>query len=231
MHTLQIVIFTLILFTSNSALQAASYHTFADTQGREMEAKITRVSGDDVYIQRRDGLSTKVKRSIFSKKDQSYIEEWAKNALLESGILEVRFTEKTDKHKASSGGIESETYKSNNAIVINNTAYTDLSDLTIEYLILKFEDAVAAQKRSEGEIKRLKSKTTLQHLPKRSEVSVDTKPIPMMETALESGYYFANGGKKTSKDEIRGIWVKIYVDDKLVHEISKPENMMRKEAW
>jgi len=74
MHTLQIVIFTLILFTSNSALQAASYHTFADTQGREMEAKITRVSGDDVYIQRRDGLSTKVKRSIFSKKDQSYIE-------------------------------------------------------------------------------------------------------------------------------------------------------------
>jgi len=231
MHTLQIVIFTLILFTSNSALQAASYHTFADTQGREMEAKITRVSGDDVYIERRDGLSTKVKRSIFSKKDQSYIEEWAKNALLESGILEVRFTEKTDKHKASSGGIESETYKSNNAIVINNTAYTDLSDLTIEYLILKFEDAVAAQKRSEGEIKRLKSKTTLQHLPKRSEVSVDTKPIPMMETALESGYYFANGGKKTSKDEIRGIWVKIYVDDKLVHEISKPENMMRKEAW
>ncbi|MFT5826281.1 MAG: hypothetical protein ACI8ZW_001790 [Yoonia sp.] len=228
-HQLAIVIFA--LFTS-ALLPAADFHTFKDTQGREMEAKITRVSGKDVYIERRDGLSTKVKRSIFSKQDRSYIEEWAKNALLEGDILEVRFTQKkTDKRKASNGGIKSEAYKSNNAIVINNTAYEDLSDLTIEYLILKFEDAVSAQKRSEGQIRRLKDKTTLKHLSKRSEVAVDTKPIPMMDTKLESGYYFANGGKETSKDEIRGIWVKIYVGDKLVHEVSKPENMMRKEAW
>ncbi|CAA6676763.1 MULTISPECIES: hypothetical protein [unclassified Lentimonas] len=232
MHTHRLAILILALFMSSSALQAADFHTFKDTQGREMEAKITRISGDDVYIERRDGLSTKVKRSIFSKKDQSYIEEWAKEALLQSDILEVRFTEKkTDKHKASSGGIKSETYKSNNSIVIENTAYEDLSDLTIEYLILKFEDAISAQKRSEGQIRRLKSNTTLKYLPKRSEVSVETKPIPMMDTKLESGYYFKNGGKETSKDEIRGIWVKIYVGDTLVHEISKPENMMRKEAW
>ncbi|MFQ3270602.1 MAG: hypothetical protein ACI9A1_000918, partial [Lentimonas sp.] len=94
-HQLAIVIFA--LFTS-ALLPAADFHTFKDTQGREMEAKITRVSGKDVYIERRDGLSTKVKRSIFSKQDQSYIEEWAKNALLEGDILEVRFTQKkTDK--------------------------------------------------------------------------------------------------------------------------------------
>ncbi len=231
MNAYKLTLLILALFSS-TLLSAASFHTFKDTQGREMEAKITRVSGEDVYIERRDGLSTKVKRSIFSQQDQAYINQWAKNALLKSGILEVRFTEKrTDKRKASNGGIQSEVYKSINSIVINNTSYEDLSDLTIQYLILKFEDAVSAQKRSEGEIRRLKSQTTLAHLPKRSEVSVATKPIPMMETKLENGYYFKNGGKETSKDEIRGIWVKIYAGDKLVHEVSKPENMMRKESW
>lgn len=197
-----------------------------------MEAKITRVSGVDVYIERRDGLSTKVKRNIFSQQDQDYIDAWAKQALLQSGILEVRFTEKrSDKRESSNGGIQSEVYHSTHSIVIHNTSYEDLSDLRIEYLILKFQDAIAAEKRSEGELKRLKSQTTLAHLPKRSEQSVPTKPIPMMETKLESGYYFKNGGKATSKDEIRGIWVKIYVDDILACEVSKPENMMRKERW
>ena len=53
----------------------------------------------------------------------------------------------------------------------------------------------------------------------------------MLESKLESGYIWGNGAKKTSKDKLEGIWVKIYIGDKLVHEISKPENMMRKEKW
>jgi hypothetical protein len=52
-----------------------------------------------------------------------------------------------------------------------------------------------------------------------------------LESKLAPGYIWANGGKKTSKDDLKGIWVKIYVGDKLVHQQSRPENMMRKEAW
>ena len=45
----------------------SNFHTFSDSQGREMSANPTQVSGDDVYIVRLDGLSARVDISIFSK--------------------------------------------------------------------------------------------------------------------------------------------------------------------
>ena len=231
MHIHLGILLYLLLCLTNIA-NAAGFHTFRDTQGREMEAKITRVSGEDVYIERRDGLNTKVKRSIFSNEDQTYIAEWAHNALLESGILEVRFSEKNSKkRKSDSGGIIRKDYKAHYDITITNTAYEDFSDITVEYLILKFEDALAAQKRSQGEMKRLKGNASLKTLEARKEGSVSTKEFPMLESKRAPGYVWANGGKKSSKDDLKGIWVKIFVGDTLVHQQSRPENMMRKEAW
>jgi hypothetical protein len=80
-------------------------------------------------------------------------------------------------------------------------------------------------------MKRLKGNASLKTLEARTEGSVHTKEFPMLESKLAPGYIWANGGKKTSKDDLKGIWVKIYVGDKLVHQQSRPENMMRKEAW
>ena len=225
------ILIGLLACLSNIA-NAAGFHTFKDTQGREMEAKITRVSGEDVYIERRDGLNTKVKRSIFSQVDQTYIAEWAHNALLESGIFEVHFSQKRSKKRDSeSGGIEREDYKAHYDIVITNQAYENLSDIRVEYLILKFEDALSAQKRSAGTIQRLTGSAELKQIDARKEGSTSTEEFTMLNTKLAPGYVWASGGKKTSKDVLKGIWVKIYVGDKLVHEISKPENMMRKERW
>jgi len=208
------------------------FHLFKDTQGREMEAKITRVSGDDVYIERRDGLSTKAKRSIFCEKDQAYIEDWAYNALLESDFLEVRFTTKvSDKRKSSTGGIEREEFQIQYNITLNNTSYLDLADIRVEYLILKFEDLLSAPKRSQGNILRFKGSIVLEQMHQRETVTLTTELIPMLESQLEPGYIWKNGAKKTSKDKLEGIWVKIFVGDKLVREVSKPENMIRKEPW
>lgn len=211
---------------------AFGFHLFKDTQGREMEAKITRISGDDVYIERRDGLSTKVKQSIFCEKDQAYIEDWAYNALLESDFLEVRFTTKiNDKRKSSNGGIEREEYKIQYNMTLNNTSYSDLADIRVEYLILKFEDLLSAPKRSQGNILRFKGSIALEQMHQRETVTLTTELIPMLESQLEPGYIWANGAKRSSKDKLEGIWVKIFVGDKLVREVSKPENMMRKEPW
>jgi hypothetical protein len=37
--------------------------------------------------------------------------------------------------------------------------------------------------------------------------------------------------KKTSEDDMRGIWSKVFVGEILAAEVSKPENLMRKESW
>ena len=225
----------LLLFFSAITLEAgeSAFRTFTDPQGREMEAKLTLVSGDDVYIERRDGLTTKVDISIFSKKDQAFIRQWAKKDALTSGEVDALFkTHVTDKSKwSSSGGVRRKTWKEGYEIVVKNDSSFDMKDVRIEYVVVKFEDAIAAQKRSEGVERKLKGTAKIALIPKRGEGSTETEQFPMQETKLEPGYYWAGGGKKTSEDELRGIWIKVYAGDLLVAEISKPENMARKYSW
>lgn len=214
-------------------IQAGEYRIFKDTQGREMEAMISRVSGDDVYIERRDGLSTKVNRSIFCQVDQKYIAQWAKETLLESDIFEVRFSTKIDsRHEELKDGFlmldEREVYQN---IIVKNTAPQDIDNIRLEYFILKFQDQPSAKKRSEGSTIRIKGEIPLGLLRQRSEGTFRTKKFKLLDTKLAPNTIWETGGKKTSKDKITGTWVRIYVDEKLVHESSKPENMMRKEIW
>ncbi|MEC7274361.1 MAG: hypothetical protein VXU48_03855 [Verrucomicrobiota bacterium] len=219
----------LILCTT---VQAEEYRVFKDRQGREMEALISRVSGEDVYIERKDGLSTKINRSAFSQKDQNYIAQWAKEALLESDIFKVRFSTKIESRLEDESGTlmryEREVYQN---IIVKNSAQQDIENVRLEYFILKFEDLPSAKKRSEGATIRIKGEIPLGLLRQQSEGVFRKKKFELLETKLAPGYAWEGGGKKTSKDEIRGTWVRIYVDEKLVHESSKPENMMRKEIW
>ena len=227
-----VVLFCWLTCFSHAAF-SSEFRTFTDVKGRQMEAKITRVSGKDIYIERRDGLNTRVDISVFSEADQEYIKRWAYNTLLESGIFDVRFSSKrSDRNKYTECGIEYEEYNMHYNIVITNNDYDhDFEAIKVEYLIVKFEDALAAKKKSHGTIQRFKGSASYHLIKAREEVSVATETFPMMETELAPGFVWTNGGKKDSKDVIRGIWVKIYVDGKLVHELSKPENMMRKESW
>jgi hypothetical protein len=230
-------VYKLIALTLIAAVlqaSAAKFRTFSDSQGREIEAKLTRVSGDDIYIERHDGLNTKVDISIFSAEDQSYIRDWERKEIIKDDTIAIRF--KTDVENKSGWesygvGIERKTWKESYAVVLTNESQLDLKDLRIEYLILKYEDALAAQKRVEGDVRQLTGVTKVPLLKARGEVIADTKKFPMLETRLAQGYIWKGGGKKTSEDDMRGIWVKVYVGDILAAEVSKPENLMRKEKW
>ncbi len=198
-----------------------------------MEAKLTNVSGEDIHIERKDGMTAKVHLSIFTEADQAYINEWAQNALLEGDLFDVRFSrERSGQNEYRKGGVIYDEYNMNYDVVITNQDYdNDFKDIKVEYLILKFEDALAADKRSEGTIHRIKGSVSHPLIKAREEVRISTEKFLMLETQLAQGYVWKSGGQRDSEDIAKGIWVKIYVGDKLVHELSKPENMMRKEPW
>ncbi|MBL6919501.1 MAG: hypothetical protein ISR41_03245 [Puniceicoccaceae bacterium] len=84
MHNIKL--FFVFFLTTGSILSAGepTFRTFSDSQGREMSAKLTQVSGDDIYIERLDGLSTKVNISIFSKEDQEFIRDWDRKETLKT---------------------------------------------------------------------------------------------------------------------------------------------------
>lgn len=225
----------LLLLFSVLVLEAgeSEFRTFTNPEGIEMEAKLTLVSGDDVYIERRDGLATKVDISIFSKDDQKFIREWAKKDALTSGDVDAQFKTHVSSRSGweSTGGIRRKRWKEGYEVVVENNSDFDMKDVRIEYLVLKFEDAIAAEKRSEGVERKLKGSAKIGPIGKRSTGTVETEQFPMLETKLEPGFYWVGGGKKTSEDEMRGIWVKIYAGDLLVAEVCRPENLSRKYTW
>ena len=213
----------------------SEYRTFTDQQGREMEAKVTQVSGDDVFIERSDRLATKVSISVFSEEDQGYIHQWALEESLKNGAIEMRFCDReSDKSSSSCGGIKSTTFDAHYEVVLKNTTDQAIGNIRVEYLILKFTDDVAAKKRSMGEMERKKGTKQIEQLLSRSEKRLATDSFPMLETQLLSGWRWSghDGGKaRESKDKLEGIWVKVYVDDLLVLEDSRPQSLVRKEVW
>ena len=227
--------FTFLLTIGNIlSFGESNFRTFSDIQGREMSAKLTQVSGDDVYIERLDGLSTRVDISLFSKEDQEFIRDWDRKETLKDDAIRVRFiTDVEDKSgwENNGSGILRKTWKESYEIELSNESQLDLKDIRIEYLIFKFEDAMAAQKRSEGVVHYLTGETKVPALEVRGKARASTKKFPMLETKLAPGYRWPGGGKETSEDEMRGIWIKVFVGEILATEVSKPENLIRKESW
>ena len=68
MNKMELYFTFLLIIGSILSFGESNFRTFIDSQGREMSAKLTQVSGDDVYIERLDGLSTRVDISIFRKR-------------------------------------------------------------------------------------------------------------------------------------------------------------------
>lgn len=113
MHFLSIFFVCLFVVLTLQAGES-DFRTFTDPQGREMEAKLTLVSGDDVFIERRDGLATKVDIAIFIKEDQDFIREWGRKQAIKDDALAVRFTsaiEDKSRWESNGGGILRKTWK------------------------------------------------------------------------------------------------------------------------
>ncbi len=148
---------------------------------------------------------------------------------------EARFSDKeSDKTTIRSGGIRSTKFDAHYEVILKNTTDQEIHDIHVEYLILKFEDKLAAKKRREGELERKKGKIHLDSLSGRTERRLPTDSFPMLETELEAGWVWSGGeaGKaRDSEDKLKGIWVKVYVGDLLVLEDARPQSLMRKEVW
>ena len=216
--------------TANAA--DPGFRLFTDPQGREMHAKLAVVSGDDVFIERQDGLATKVDISIFSEEDQAYIRDWEKKADWGKNVELVfrsHVTERTSWDKSSS--IFRKTWKEGYEVTIKNETAFGMEDVRIEYRVFKFEDAIAAQKRSEGEVKKLKGSAKVGKIPAWSAAATETTQFPMQQTKLAPRTRWASGGKETSKDKMDGVWVRVYVGDFMATEVTKPENLDRKVGW
>lgn len=221
----------LVIFGLNARAADPGFRLFTDPQGREMQAKLTLVSGNDVFIERQDGLATKVDISIFSRDDQAYIRDWERKDAWGKDVKLVFKSHVTNRSGWEGSTILRKTWEEGYEVLIENETAFDMEDVRIEYMILKFDDAMAAQTRSAGEIVKLKGKTKVGKVPAWSEKGTETKQFPMEQTKLAGNTRWANGGKETSKDTMDGIWVRVFVGDFMAAEMTRPENLDRNMGW
>ena len=53
----------------------------------------------------------------------------------------------------------------------------------------------------------------------------------MKKARLKADWYFNNGAKGKAKDELSGIWVRVYSGSELINEFAQPTSLKTKEEW
>lgn len=215
---------------------ADEWVTLENNGGQSIKVKLLSLQGEFVHIQMQDGRSMKTRLSVYNEASQARIRQHLYQRLLvpenfECKLSEVRLPGK-NKRLNSQGSIETTESKRAYSIALSSRIYESIHDIRIEYLFFHFIDAIAGEKRSQGNVKRIKGKLELSKLEGRSTEKLQTESVQFRETKLKSGWVWAKGsGSRDSKDRLDGIWIKLYVGDQLVLEKSEPASLATKEAW
>ena len=137
----------LLLIMSLPAFLQAEVRKFTDTSGREIQAELVAVRGDQVEMNV-GGKEFTLPISKFVEADATFIKEWgaANPAPLNIRGLHVQIKKNTDKVKeakpasgAKGKGDDSKTSKTNfeYQITVQNSSTEDLPDMKLKYTIYK----------------------------------------------------------------------------------------------
>jgi len=213
---------------------AGEYRVFKSADGRELEAKLLRVSGEEVTIVRKaDRREFDLNLSAFSAEDQTHIRDWDQmKKLSRDDALDVKIRRSTDqKERSSSISTKRETWEAGYVIDVTNETFAVLEDLEVHYHIFKFDEAVAATDGEQGEMERKSGSFKIKTLDRDQTVSRETERFTLSASKLRSGWSYTNGGSDRSKDELDGCWVRVYKNGSLVHEFALPSSVARNQRW
>jgi hypothetical protein len=210
----------------------AEPRTFTDQFGRSITAELISVDGDQIRIRRDDGQIFTLSADKLTEADQAFIKEW-------SAAHPATAPEKTDvrlipdpkkivinlsRAKFSSRVITKfDTYVHKHedwgySIQLTNQNLGPVQKLRIEYNLFarKFADSSGPAF--------ITGAKNIDSLASRGSEVFRTGSAEVCKT--KDTYFGMNSG-----GEMRGIWLRIYIDNQLVIEQSSPESLMQSERW
>lgn len=215
-----------------TASRSETYREFTNHSGQKLRAVIVSSSDTEVTLKREDGRLVTGGITFFSKADQTHIEEWRKaNPAQYTYDFDIKPTrQRVDREKSREGNllVVNETWKF--TIEVENRSKAGTSGVTLEgievhYNLFKTAKSKARQAREMnrelapaggmlvkvgkvdlGSIEYLRSKT------------VETDIIPVNHSELAPGWYYADGTKDESNDDLEGISIQIRKDGKVIAE-------------
>ncbi len=230
--------FCLILTTAT----ASEYRTFTNKQGDEIRARLIRVDGDKVEIEREDGQIFKIDLNLLSEEDVTFARNFAtaqiiaKDPRFQVTARRSRFNKtRRNNHPDWRGGlnIKLEEEELIYILTINNGSSQPVTNFRISYqLVYQLNDH--GLKTTQG-IARLKGDVEIPYLGARSEVTVETKPIRYFASVDRETVRERNGRTEfiwiKSQDLIRGLLTRIEVGDEVIREESYPGSLIGDFGW
>ncbi|MFH1498357.1 MAG: hypothetical protein ABII82_11075 [Verrucomicrobiota bacterium] len=225
---LRSLVITFALLSIFSGLLRAEVRTLTDQFGRSITADVLELDGDTLKIRRDDGIVFDLPIGNLSIEDQKSLRQWAARQpkkvepkfepnpkLLPLSYSRVKLKTETLSQYGSYYKYVSEHW--GYSIQITNKELRTIDGLRAEYnLFANNPYYVAKESPIVG---------VLKFDPLRTNETGNLKTRGV-EIRKEKSTYWGNSG-----GDVNGIWIRVYYNDTLVHEVTSPENLRETESW
>ncbi len=145
--------------------------------------------------------------------------------------VEVKFEQKRfDVKRAASQSTEISEESWGYVVTVSNHSFKEIPDLRVDYVVFskhqRFGSAVA-----EPKAERTTGSKALGNLQNTGKTSFETEAVTLKKARLKADWYYSNGAKGKAKDELSGIWVRVYSGSELINEFSQPPSLKSQEKW
>lgn len=201
-----------------------------DRQGRKVRARITRLSLEEVWLQREDGQDFRVSIPTFSEEDQAFFELWRLADILNS---EDEFGLSIGRFHEGSNQIETEVVdlREDHAgyrVTLRNRSPVSIRNLAVDYRIFK-KLRVGTVDGEEEHLIFTEGTELIPLLPQQQSYEFRSETTALAESPLQEGLVYLEASSDRGRDELGGIWIRLRKDGFVLAEFSRPSDLMSKE--
>jgi hypothetical protein len=219
----------LLLCCQGVQAQQQKPRTFTAKSGETVEGIIQTVATGIAQIRMANGRVIPAKIDMLSEEDQKYIEDWfVRNKIAEGNYFDIEV--KRNKEQVGSTEYISMEVKRSHAsydVKMRSKSTVDLTDLEVRYIIFMKEDDRYVRNNNNRQAKRGKHK--IEFWPAQELMEFQTKALELETEQLAQGWY--SYGKARARDQLAGIWLRIYRGDLMLAEFSSPTMLEQKYNW
>lgn len=193
----------------------AETRTFTSPDGRTMQAEVTAATPDKVSLKLANGQIIVTEVSRFSEADQVFIAEWRK---LNPETIKYDFTANYTKEKGSS----EKSRRGNVQLVTENwmcnLELTNKSGQTLEGLKVDYEIYYTLTYGPKPQPRKTTGTLQVPSIKSLEKVTLKTNAVSLESRKLDGGFYYGDGTRSRTKDEIDGVYIKVSHNGKMVYD-------------
>jgi len=212
---------------ASTAAVAPDMHTFTNTDGKTLNAVITNVTNDTVFLKRDDGGSVKADIATFADVDRAYIRTWIIKKIIQGGKQAFDFS------ATSAATTQTISYTGTAANPKATTIYSWDEGFTVKLANLQSLHLLKPNIQynlvfvgTGGNTNYRVGHANVDEIPGSGPFSFQTDKLALTQ------HKASKTGAIVKESKMTGIWVRIYSqDNQLVQEWSSPASLMKSGKW